>query len=162
MRVVVAALLSLLPCSQAAALSCNEYDFDETYWQHMDAPDTYLLVYGGFSNLRDLRRDKANDRVVWRATFTGMKASARSFDQPFSAPVTVTVDLYSQVFEKAPDPQEMTEHLLNGTGLVFLQEAADGLAISTGLCDPAIDTDPENVRLALRCLNNRHCPRPRQ
>ena len=69
---VIAAAALALPAQPAAALACQVYDLRAAFWRHVDAPDTYLLVYGGFSDMHDPRHDKAADTVTWQATFTGM------------------------------------------------------------------------------------------
>jgi len=157
---VLAAAMLALPSSQAAALSCMKYDIRQAWWAHVDAPQTYVLVRGSFSDLRDPHHDRANDQVIWRATFAGMKASARAFDQPFAAEVTITHHLFSVIAGGDGSPDALGQGLPGVEGLVFLRKTAGGHAIDTALCVPIIDTDPANVGPALDCLNGRRCPRP--
>jgi hypothetical protein len=158
-RLFAAAML-MLPASQAAALSCIAYDIREAFWRHADAPDTYLLAHGRFSELRDPFHDTQNDQVIWQATFVGNSASRRAFDQPFSAEVTITNRLFTGIAGGESTPDGLAQGLPGLEGLVFLRETLGGYVIETALCEPVIDTDPANVPRALDCLNGHRCARP--
>jgi hypothetical protein len=157
---LIAAAMLALTGSQAAALSCMPFGIRDAYWRHADAPENYVLVHGRFSVLRDGRHDTAQDQVIWKATFTGMSASARAFDQPFSAEVTITDHLFTGIAGGDYPPDALAKGLPGLEGLVFLRETADGAAIETALCQPIIDTEPADIGPALDCLNHRNCPRP--
>jgi hypothetical protein len=156
---LLAGVAMLLSASQVQALSCEEYSITAAYWRHADAPETYVLVHGTFADPRDVRHDAALDLVTWHARFSGNRASARAFDQPFSADVRVVHRLHSAIFGTESDPESAGRGLRGETGLVFLRKTADGYEVETALCVPLVDTDRSNIRRALNCLNGRHCPR---
>ena len=160
MRSLALAALMALTAGPAAALSCVVYDIRAAFWQHQDRPEVFILAHGSFGPLDQRRYDKTNDTVIWRAIFTGHQAGSRAFDQPFSVKVTINNRLFTGIAGGETDPDALASWLPGQTGLVFLRQAEGGLALDIALCEPAIDTDPANVRRALDCLNRRRCPRP--
>lgn len=160
MRGALALILALALPGPVLALSCQEPDIHRSWWQHADAPETYVLALGAFTDLRDPDYDMDADTVTWQATFAGHTASARGFDQPFATSVTIRDRLFSQIAGAGGDPLRLGRGLPGLTGLVFLRQTADGHALDTALCVPVIDTDPAHVGPALECLNGRRCPRP--
>jgi hypothetical protein len=156
----LALCLTLVTLPDAArALACEEYSIRAAYWRHQQSADRYVLVLGQFSDLTFKRHDRAKDRVVWTARFTGHSASARAFDRPFAAQVTVIDNLYSAIDGGAPPIDRLSVTLESLRGLVFLKETASGYVVATELCVPLVDTDPAHVRPALACLAGRRCPR---
>ncbi len=151
-------LLLALP-APAAALSCLPWDIRAAYWRHADAAETYVLALGRFSALREPFHDRAKDVVIWQATFTGHRASARAFDRPFTAEVTIEDRLFTGIAGGERLPGELARGLPGLTGLVFLRQTPGGYVVTTALCEPVVDTDPTHVRPALDCLNRRSCPR---
>jgi hypothetical protein len=144
----------------ARALACEEYSIQTAYWWHQESADRYVLALGQFSDLTFQRHDKAKDRVIWTARFTGHTASSRAFDKPFEAQVTITDNLYSAIEGSTPPIDRLSINLEKLRGLVFLKETAAGYTVATELCDPMIDTEPSHVRQALACLAGRRCPKP--
>lgn len=160
LRFLCAAAMLALPASQAAALSCMEYSIRDAFWSHDAREGTYELVYGRFSALRDRRDDRANDQVVWRATFTGFRHSARAFNQPLVTEVTITDHLFTGIAGGESSPEALANWLPGQNGLVFLKQTLRGYTAETALCEPIVDTSPASIRPALDCLNRRNCPKP--
>jgi hypothetical protein len=157
-QVMVATALALWPMT-AQALDCAAPSFVRDYWDYKAWPDTYEVVYGSFSNLRNGRRDVASDALIWDATFTGFRASARAFDQPLLTDVTINYLLFSEIAGGARDPSISGSELEGVEGVIFLQQSATGYIATSGLCRQFIYNDPVDVTAALNCLNGRNCPK---
>ncbi len=156
---VVATALAL-PARPVLALACEEYDIRQAFWRHADSVETYTLVYGSFSKLRRPHHDKAADTVTWRATFNGLSASDKAFDQLFISEVVITHHLFSLIDGGGGNPLAMGEGLPGVKGLVFLRKTSTGHALDTELCVPVVDTERAHLRQALDCMNFRRCARP--
>jgi hypothetical protein len=165
--IAVAAALTLALSLPASALECLVPSIQRDYWGHKERPETYVLALGGFSdlklsregNLGDIDMAPALDFEVWTARFTGFRASRRAFDKPFETEVTLVFPDYS-VIGGGYDSSGEVERLPGKTGLVWLMQMPDGYRAVSYLCGEVIDTDPANVKPALRCLRGGYCPNP--
>ncbi len=95
---------------------------------------------------------------IWKAEFQGFKASRKAFDQPFETEVTLTFPDYS-FLGGGSDSARMVDRLVGQTGLTWLEKASEGYELTAKDCWPMIDTDPQSVKSALRCLNGGYCPK---
>jgi hypothetical protein len=161
MRGAVLALALALAAGPAAALSCLEPDARGTFWQHQDRPETFVAALGRFDDLRRLSLDRKADRELWRARFVGHTASARAFDRPFAAEVTIEQPLWTLIAGGGIEPGSLARWLPGATGIVYLQRDGTGYRLTAELCRGLLDTDPASIRPTLACLAGRHCPRPR-
>lgn len=160
MRGVVLAAALVLAAGPAVALSCLAPSPQGTFWQHQDRPETFVAALGAFDDLHLVRREKAADREVWRARFTGHLASARAFDRPFEAEVTIVQPLWTRIAGGGVEPGALARGLPGQRGIVYLQMDGAGWRIEAEICRGLIDTDPASIRPTLACLAGRRCPRP--
>jgi hypothetical protein len=172
LRAGVAALALAVPLAlasgMAAALSCADYSIRDAYWTHEASPETYLLVQGSFTNLTlveavataETDQGIAPGKTTYAARFTGFKPSARAFDQPFEAEVTLVFPDFSMI-GGGYDSALAVDGLPGLNGLVWLRDTGAGYALTAELCAPLIDTDPGSVKPALRCLAGGYCPKPK-
>lgn len=166
MRTGLAVLVLSMAPGAALALSCEAYSITNAYWFHADRAETYVLVQGAFADLKLVEKVASKTtadaiepgRTVYSARFEGFGASARAFDQPFSAEVTLVFPDFSLI-GGGYDTAAAAEGLAGTSGLVWLQEGGSGYQAAVELCQPLIDTDPASVKPALRCLAGRYCPR---
>jgi hypothetical protein len=163
---VVAILAATLP-QTARALECLMPSIQRDYWSYKEQKETYVLALGGFSDLKrsgkagvgDVEVAPALDFEVWTARFTGSMASRRAFDKPFETEVTLIFPDYS-VIGGGYDSSGEVERLSGKTGLVWMMQVPGGYRAVSGLCSQMVDTDPDHVKPALRCLRGGHCPKP--
>jgi hypothetical protein len=151
-------MLMTLPTT-ASALSCGIYSINQVFWDRQAADTTYELVYGTFTNLRDGTHLPAEDMDTWTATFDGFRASANGFDQPLLTEVTIHDPLFTGIAGGEKPPLYLEEWLPGRTGVVFVQQTAEGYLARTELCLPFIYTDPADITQALNCLNGQRCPK---
>lgn len=161
----IAAALVAVPLP-AAALECDEYSIQSTYWWYKERAEVYVLAQGAFTDLKLIKavrsRATANEfepgQEIYSARFEGFRASRRAFDQPFTAEVTLVFPDFSFI-GGGYDTSAAAERLAGVSGLVWLQQDGSRYQLSAELCLPVIDTDPASVKPALRCLRGGHCPK---
>jgi hypothetical protein len=144
----------------ARALDCAEYNLESDFWGHKNRPETFELVYGAFSDLRNPRFDAAADTATWDATFNGFRGGERAFDIPLQTQVTIADRLGTGILEDNPDPMRLGTTMDAQAGLVFLEQSTAGYLATTSYCWPMINPNPDDVARALDCLNGRRCPKP--
>lgn len=159
MRAAALALALALAPGPAAALSCIALTPADVFHQHNDAEARFTAALGAFGPLKRVRHDKAQDRVIWRATFTGHTASAKGFDQPFRAEVELIQPLWTGIAGGSADPDYLGTWLPGQTGIVYLERTGKGYRLTDEICRGLIDTDPASVAPTLRCLRGGRCPR---
>lgn len=155
----VLATVLLIGAFPAQVMACELMSIRYEYWRHQERPESFVLVHGAFRELTFVRHEKRKDRSIWRATFVGHGASARAFDKPFAAEVTIVDNLYTGMEGETPDPRRLGEAIAGVTGLVFLERTEDDYRVETEFCTPLIHTNPADVKPALACLAGRRCPR---
>lgn len=166
-RSAIAGMIAAVLPMQVNALECLIPTIQREYWSHKAAPDTYVLALGEFLDLKQIRQPKlvdvqvapALDYEVWVARFKGHRASRHAFDQPFETEVTLIFPDFS-VIAGGSDTSGQVERMSGKGGLVWLMESSDGYRAIAGLCSDLIDTDPADVKPALRCLRGGVCPKP--
>lgn len=164
---VIVLAISLVVHTPANALECLIYSISREYWWRKESAETFVLAQGEFTDIK-----RSHDEVtvapevglnaeyeVWTAQFRGFLASSKAFDRPFEARVTLIFPDYSFVGGGSDTSFEI-ELLPGKTGLVWLLQTPDGYQATSGLCASIIDTDPANVKPALRCLRGGFCPKP--
>ena len=152
-------LAALLPL-QALALSCAEYTIRGAFWSYQHREETYVLVRGEFLEVQPaFPGDKA--RADWfRARVSGHTASRKAFDQPFEAEVMADFSDATMITGDIGLSAERASKLAGTVGLIWLCKTETGYEAQDSLCWPLVDTDPANVKPALRCLRGGYCPRP--
>jgi len=167
MTAVLVLVVAPAMCAPANALECLVHSVARDYWRHNESAETLVLALGRFTDIK-LSRDEVTvapevelnaKYEVWTAGFQGFLASRKAFDKPFEARVTLNVPDCSFIAGGSDGSGEI-ERLPGKTGLVWLLQTPDGDQATSGLCDSIIDTDPANVKPALRCLRGGFCPNP--
>ena len=158
----------LTPTQPALALECDyNYSIQQDYWWHKQSPDSYIMVQGGFFDIKlveaieyaEIGEKVQTGREVYSARFEGFRASRRAFDQPFSTMVKLVFPDFG-FLGGGSDSAWMAEKLPGSTGLVWLMETSEGYEVMPGPCDGGVvDTDPANVKPMLRCLRGGYCPK---
>lgn len=164
--IAVLAVLALMLPQVASALECLIPSIQRDYWWHKERPETYVLALGGFTELRRAPKagvshaevDLQAKIKVWTARFSGFTASRHAFDQPFETEAILVFPNYSFIAGGADTAAEVRT-LPTQTGLVWLMKTERGYQATSGLCQGIVDTDPANVKPALRCLRGGHCPK---
>jgi hypothetical protein len=149
-----------------SALECLIPSIQRDYWWYEERPETFILVYGQFSNLQlteSVETKETSDgfqagRQVFLADFAGFKPSRRAFDQPFSTKVTLVFPDESFIGGGSNTSVD-AEALPRMVGLVWLMQTDSGYEATASSCSDIVDADPANVKPALRCLRGGYCPK---
>lgn len=148
----------------AVALTCDRYGIQGSFRSMQEAGVPFLLVLGAFSDLQPINLPPADrPRLVLASgfeassgRFRGHSASPTGFDRPFAAEVALIFPDYSGV--GGTDRAAAVKWLPGTTGLVWLVKTDAGYRLTADPFQTLIDTDPDSIPLALRCLRGGDCP----
>lgn len=152
MKPILAAALSLSLASQAQALSCIRPDIVQSYKDHAEATDSYVVVRGKFRFTPPKSRSDENNPKEQRikARFEGVALSQRRFDTSFSRPVDIIFGCAGPWCGSViPDTE----------AIAFVQQTDNGLVLDEGPCPWRVFYEPtkEQVDRLLSCHTSGIC-----
>lgn len=152
MKSFIALLLSLSIAGQAQALSCMQPDIIQSYKDHAEATEAYVVVRGRFRFTPPKPQklnNNAKDQTV-RARFEGVALSKKGFDTSFSRPITIVFSCGGPwCGAVTPDTE----------AIAFVQQTDTGLTLNEGPCPWRVFYEPtkEQVDRLLYCHTRGIC-----
>ncbi len=152
MKSALAAILSLTIAGQADALSCMAPDIVQSYKDHAEAAEAYVVVRGKFRFTPPKPQKLGNDakEQTIKARFEGVALSSKTFDTSFSRPLTITFGC------AGPWCGGVTPDI---EAIAFVQQTDSGLHLDEGPCPWRVFYEPtkDQIDRLLYCHTSGIC-----